>query len=87
LEKYILDHNIEPRVQDLREVPFNLSWKELQRCYNAIDHDITRAMLHAECQVKSKDYKYEWSIALDAWSRILSKILENMIFQCQELKP
>jgi hypothetical protein len=25
LEKYILDHNIEPRVQDLREVPFNLS--------------------------------------------------------------
>jgi hypothetical protein len=39
----------------------NLSADQLQQPYDAIDRDVTRAMLHAEKQAKRPAGKYSWS--------------------------
>jgi hypothetical protein len=65
LEKYLLDHNIELRVHALLEQAPTLSRREVKHCYEAIDQDITRGMVSSESKIGKKNFKYEWSVALD----------------------
>jgi hypothetical protein len=65
LKKYLLDHNIESRVHALLEEAPTLSRREVKRCYEAIDRDVTRGMVSSESKIRKKHFKYEWSVALD----------------------
>jgi hypothetical protein len=65
LKKYLLDHNIESRVHALLEEAPTLSRREVKHCYEAIDRDVTRGMVSSECKIRKKNFKYEWSVALD----------------------
>ena len=62
LEKYLLDHNIESRVHALLEQAPTLSRREVKRCYEAIDRDVTRGMVSSESKIRKKHFKYEWSV-------------------------
>ena len=54
-------HNLWARVSELAlNAPF-LPAQHLQDCYNVIDRDVTRGMLHAKKQAKRPSGKYAWS--------------------------
>jgi hypothetical protein len=65
LEKYIRDHKVEERVDSLITEAPNLTRKEIKQRFEAINWDLTRGMLSSEKKVKSKQFKYAWSVALD----------------------
>jgi len=65
LEKYLTDHKVDQRVDSLIEDAPRLSTKEIKFRFEAIDRDMTRGMLYAEKHVKPKEFKYQWSVALD----------------------
>jgi len=65
LKKYLTDHKVGQRVDSLIEDAPRLLTKEIKLHFEAIDRDMTRGMLYAEKQVKSKEFKYQWSVALD----------------------
>jgi uncharacterized protein YicC (UPF0701 family) len=65
LEKYLLDYNIESCVHALLEQAPTLSQREVKHCYEAIDWHVTRGMVSSESKIRKKDFKYEWSVALD----------------------
>ena len=58
---YADDHKLWSRVEALvLQAPF-LSPLHLQANYDAIDRDVTRAMLHAEKQARRPSGQYAWS--------------------------
>jgi hypothetical protein len=65
LEKYIQDHKVEERVDSLITEAPNLTREEIKRQLEAIDQDLTHGMLSSKKKVKSKQFKYTWSVALD----------------------
>ena len=65
LEKYIQDHKVEERVDSLIMEAPNLTRKEIKQRFEAIDWDLTWGMLSSKKKVKSKQFKYAWSVALD----------------------
>ena len=65
LEKYLLDHKVESRINTLLEQAPNLSRKAIKCRYEAIDRDVTQGMVSSEGKVHKKQFKYEWSITLD----------------------
>jgi hypothetical protein len=65
LENYLLDHKVESRVHALLEQAPTLSRKEIKHRYEAIDRDVTRGMVSSECKICKKQFKCEWSVALD----------------------
>ncbi len=60
-KKYADDHNIDERVTALVNIAASLSTSQCKQSYDAIDRDITRAMLHAEKEAKRPAGKYAWS--------------------------
>ena len=46
--QYEMEHNIYQRIADLTAVAFSMPIERCKACYDAIDRNITRAMLHAE---------------------------------------
>jgi hypothetical protein len=61
---YADSHNLWQRVDDLAVVASSLSTEYCQMEFDAIDRDITRAMLHAEKLAKRPSGKYAWSSKL-----------------------
>jgi hypothetical protein len=60
-KKYADDHDICGRLDDLRLIIHSMTLHRIRECYNSIDRDITRAMLHAEKTAKKPSGKYVWS--------------------------
>jgi hypothetical protein len=60
-KKYADDHDICGRLDDLKVVINSMTLERVRECYNSIDRDITRAMLHAEKTAKRPSGKYVWS--------------------------
>ena len=60
-KKYADDHDICGRLDDLKLVINSMTLHRVRECYNSIDRDITRAMLHAEKTAKKPSGKYVWS--------------------------
>ena len=60
-KKYADDHKIDERVSELVILASSLSLPQCKASYDAIDRDITRAMLHAEKEAKRPAGKYAWS--------------------------
>ena len=59
--EYIKDHNLRKRVSELvTSAPF-MPPQYRKDCYDAIDRDVTRGMLHAEKRAKKPSGKYAWS--------------------------
>ena len=58
---YTDSHNIRGRLDDLKLVLNSMTLHRVRECYDAIDRDITRAMLHAEKASKKPSGKYVWS--------------------------
>ena len=58
---YADEHNIWHRVSELSALAPSIPQRHLKDCYDAIDRDITRGMLHAEKQAKRGTGKYAWS--------------------------
>jgi hypothetical protein len=50
--QYEKDHNIHQRIHDLKAAASSMPVERCTSCYDAIDRDVTRAMLHAEKQSK-----------------------------------
>jgi hypothetical protein len=61
IKTYFTDHKIEGRVRELITVAPSLSPDQCKESYDAIDRDVTRAMLHAEKEAKRPSGKYAWS--------------------------
>ena len=59
--KYAADHNLWQRVEDLAIVASSLPTAVCQQQFDAIDRDVTRAMLHAEKLAKRPSGKFAWS--------------------------
>jgi hypothetical protein len=59
--QYADDHNIWNRVNELATVASTLSMTQCALGYDAIDCDITRAMLHADELARRPSGKYAWS--------------------------
>ena len=60
-KKYSDSHDICGRLDDLKLVLNSMTLNRVRECYNSIDRDITRAMLHAEKVSKKPSGKYVWS--------------------------
>ena len=60
-KKYVTEHNVWDRVKDLTLVASTMSSEHCKQAYDAIDRDVTRAMLHAENECKRPAGKYAWS--------------------------
>ena len=60
-KQYATDHNIWTREQELITVSLSLTSDQCKACYDPIDRDVTRAMLHAEKRAKRPTGKYAWS--------------------------
>jgi hypothetical protein len=60
-KKYADDHDICGRLDDLKMVLNSMPLERVRECYNSIDRDVTRAMLHAEKVAKRPSGKYVWS--------------------------
>ncbi len=58
---YADDHNLWQRVEDLVVAASTLSTASCQQQFDAIDRDITRAMIHAEKLAKRPSGKFAWS--------------------------
>ena len=63
VHRYFVKHRVYQRVEELRENPRNLPATRLQENYEALDRDITSAMLAAEKSLKCKSH-LPWSPAL-----------------------
>jgi Reverse transcriptase (RNA-dependent DNA polymerase) len=60
-KKYADDHDVCGRLDDLKVVLSSMPLDRVRDCYNAIDRDVTRAMLHAEKVAKRPSGRYVWS--------------------------
>jgi hypothetical protein len=60
-KSYIDSHDICGRLDDLKIVINSMTLRRIRECYDSIDRDITRAMLHAEKAAKKPSGKYAWS--------------------------
>jgi hypothetical protein len=59
-QSYASDHNLWQRVTDLTAVASSLPLHRCKDTYDALDRDITRAMLHSEKSAKRPTGKYAW---------------------------
>ena len=60
-QTYADEHNIWKRVSELVTVAPSMPARAVKDCYDAIDRDVTRGMLHAEKLAKRITGKYAWS--------------------------
>jgi hypothetical protein len=60
-KKYADDHDICGRLDDLKLVIHSMTLHRVRECYNSIDRDMTRAMLHAEKTARKPSGRYVWS--------------------------
>ncbi|KAI2503673.1 hypothetical protein MHU86_10797 [Fragilaria crotonensis] len=60
LKKYFSDHKVQHRGRDLVTIASSLNVQQCKESYDAIDRDITRAMIHAEKEAKRPSGKYAW---------------------------
>ena len=60
-QKYARDHNLWDRVNDLATVASSLPLCQCKDNYDALDRDVTRAMLYAENCAKRHSGKFAWS--------------------------
>jgi hypothetical protein len=58
---YADNHDICGRLADLKLVLHSMTLTRVRECYEAIDRDVTRGMLHAEKAAKKPSGKYVWS--------------------------
>ena len=61
LKQYATDHNVWQRITELTTVAPSMTAAQCAKCYDAIDRDVTRGMLHAEKMSKRPTGKYAWS--------------------------
>ena len=59
--QYATDHNLWSRVNDLATIAASLPVSQCKLRFDAIDRDVTRAMLYAEKQSRRPAGKYAWS--------------------------
>ena len=59
--QYADDHHLWRRVKELSTIAFSLPVSQCKACFDAIDRDVTRAMLHAERLSRRPSGKYAWS--------------------------
>ena len=58
---YADEHNIWNRVSELSVLAPSIPQRHLKECYDAIDRDVTRGILHAEKQAKRSTGRFAWS--------------------------
>ena len=58
---YAADHNLRQQVEDLTVVASTLPTTSCQQLFDAIDRDLTRALIHAEKLAKRPSGKFAWS--------------------------
>ena len=71
-KKYADDHKLWDRVKDLTTVAPTMTPAHCKLSFDAIDRDVTRAMLHAEREARRPAGKYAWSPKLRE-SRLLAR--------------
>ncbi len=60
-KRYAEDHRLWDRVNDLTTAAPAMTSAQCKRSFDAIDRDVTRAMLHAEKEARRPAGKYAWS--------------------------
>ena len=65
LKKYLKDHKVVECMDWLIEEAPCLPRESIKQRFDGININITRGMLSAEQKVKTKTFKYEWSVELD----------------------
>ena len=61
LKEYVAEHNVRERLDALSLVAHTMPQTSRQESYDAIDRDVTCAMLSAEKAAKRPTGKYVWS--------------------------
>ena len=67
LKEYVAEHNVQERLDALSLVAYTMPQTSRQESYDAIDRDVTRAMLSAERAAKRPTGKYVWPKTSRTW--------------------